>query len=665
MLQWKKREGGFVGMAAPIIFVTKGPHHYRFTHDFFEKKNICIPTFLGEDDEQCRRIIEQQVREGSRVVITFDYLSDQLSGFFSVPFAVIRRSPSTIIKILMETLRTESKVALIYHDKESADSYYVRSMREAAEIFPDSTVLFGFRRYDEAAQTLETICEKGFHTVIGPHNLEQQARAMGLDYRTVPLAESDLTDAVEQAEYHLRLYEQHIKNESLINAILDQLDQGAVALDSAGHILHINSTARSLFSLLKRDPIGAHYTDTPLGSIEAIAEAQKTKKPVKSIVTLDGSVLVCSVTPLLVDGTLSNIILSCELADRIQEKDINVRNKLLSNHRQTGKTFRAIVGSSETMSRTVAMAKRYAYYDSTILISAPSGCGKEVFAQSIHHASRRKDKPFVVINCAALPESILESLLFGYEPGTFTGAKAGGKAGLFELAHGGTVFLDEISEMPLMMQSRFLRVIQEREVLRIGSDRPIPVDIRIIAATNRDLWKMVQEHAFREDLYHRISVLLLEIPPLDERKEDIEQLSRYFLSERSIQLRIPTPVLTDDAVAFLRAQSYRGNVRQLNNILERAMILAPSPRIDAADLALAVGSSAQTAAASSPRVQEPSTLSDSKSHSEADAIRYALEKFGGNRQQMAAYLGVSTTTLWRKMRQYGLLEPSGGSVNGG
>lgn len=638
-------------MSAPIFFVTKALHHYNFAVDFFQRNGIDIPSFLGEDDEACRRIIDEQASSGSKVVITFDYLSNQFSGAFAIPFAVIRRSPSSIIAIILDILKTENKVALLVHERISGDSYYVRSMKEAASVFEEAE-MFSFREYANAQNTLLDIEKRGYHAVIGPNNLEQMARTLGFDYRTVPLTDSDLMDAVEQAQYHFRLYRQHIQNESLINMILDQSDQGNVALDDHGRIIHINSAARNMFSLMKQEPVGMDYKDTLLARIETIEEVMKSRKPMKSIVTLDDSVLVCDVSPLFIEGILSNIILSCELADRIQEKDINVRNKLLSNNRQAGKTFRSIVGSSEALSRTLAMAKRYAYYDSTILISAPSGCGKEVFAQSIHNASRRKDRPFVVINCAALPESILESLLFGYEPGTFTGAKAGGKAGLFELAHGGSVFLDEISEMPLMMQSRFLRVIQEREVMRIGSDRPIPVDIRIIAATNRDLWKMVEENKFREDLYHRISVLLLEIPPLDERKEDIEQLARYFLSERSVQLRIPKPLLTDDAIEFLKAQSYRGNVRQLNNILERAMILAPSAVISARDLEAAVGSSMHAEALQTG--EKAYTLLNSKTHSEINAIRSAMDKFGGNRNQMAASLGISTTTLWRKMRQYGL-----------
>ena len=645
-------------MAAPIFFVTKAPHHYNFALGFFQKNGMDIPAFLGENDEACRRIIEEQIAAGGKVVITFDYLSNQLEGEVSIPIAVIRRSPSTIISILVDVLKNEKKIALVAHERENGDSYYVRSMKEAAAVFPAETRLFSFQSYRDAPETLRNICKMGFKVAVGPNNLQQAAREMGLDYRTVPLAESDLMDAVEQARYHLRLYQQHIQNESLINMILDRSDQGNVALDGEGRIIHINSAARSMFSLMKTDPIGLHYEDTPLGSIDAIAEVIKSRRPQKCVETMKDDVLVCDVSPLFIDGVLSNVILSCELADRIQEKDINVRNKLLSDNRKAGKTFRAIVGSSEPLSRTLAMAKRYAYYDSTILISAPSGCGKEVFAQSIHNASRRKDKPFVVINCAALPESILESLLFGYEPGTFTGAKAGGKAGLFELAHRGTVFLDEISEMPLMMQSRFLRVIQEREVMRIGSDRPIPVDIRIIAATNRDLWKMVEENKFREDLYHRISVLLLEIPPLDERKEDIEQLARYFLSERSVQLRMPKPLLTDKAVEFLKKQSYRGNVRQLNNILERAMILAPSALIDVHDLETAIGGSLHEK--TEDATEAASTLSDSKTLGEIEAICNAMKKYNGNRNRMAVHLGISTTTLWRKMRQYGLIEEGSG-----
>lgn len=633
----------------PIIFITLAYHHYCFTKDFFTRHKTQIPVFWGNSIEHCRKIITDEIQKGAKVVVTFDYLADLLSESFSIPFTLVRRSPAAIIKIIMNTLQTYDKVALTFHNKGNRETYFTRSMKEAARVFDCKNIAaFEFKSYSDVTSTLENIKQNGYKALIGPHKLKALATKAGFSYYTVPLAEPDLLDAIEQAKQQLRIYDQHIQNETQMNTIINLSDQGIIALDNKGCIQTINHSARRIFSFFSQDPIGKYYEMTPLANIKMIKKVQENPVVQKDIIKIEDSSILCTLTPLFVGKTLNNIIISCELADQIQKKDIKMRSRLLSNKCQATKTFHSIIGHGDKISRAVAIARKYACYDSTVLISGQSGCGKEIFAQSIHNASNRKDKPFVVINCAALPESILESLLFGYEAGTFTGAKASGKAGLFELAHGGTVFLDEISEMPLMMQSRFLRVLQEHEVMRIGSDQPIPIDIRVIAATNRDLWKMTQDKTFREDLYYRINVLLLELPPLDQRKEDIEELSRFFLNERSAQLHIPLPVLTDDAIDFLKAQSYHGNIRQLNNILERAMILASSPRIDANLLKTIFDrNNGSKYCIPSPNHAKISSLLESASRSESDAIKAALEMFSGNRQQTAAHLGISVSTLWR------------------
>ncbi|MGP2528255.1 sigma 54-interacting transcriptional regulator [Acidaminococcus sp. LBK-2] len=603
-----------------------------------------------------KKIITDEIQKGAKVVVTFDYLANLLSESFSIPFTLVRRSPAAIIKIIMNALQTFDKIALIYHKKDNKETFFTRSMKEAASVFNYKNIAtFEFHEYSDVMSTLENIKQTGYKAIIGPHKLKELAKKAGFSYYTVPLAEPDLLDAIEQAKQQLRIYNQHIQNETQMNTIINLSDQGIIALDSKGCIQTINHSARRIFSFFSQDPIGKPYETTPLANIKVIKKIQRNPVVQKDIIKVEDDSILCTLTPLFVGKTLNNIIISCELADQIQKKDIKMRSRLLSNKCQASKTFHSIIGHGDKISRAVAIARKYACYDSTVLISGQSGCGKEIFAQSIHNASNRKDKPFVVINCAALPESILESLLFGYEAGTFTGAKASGKAGLFELAHGGTVFLDEISEMPLMMQSRFLRVLQEHEVMRIGSDQPIPIDIRVIAATNRNLWKMTQDKTFREDLYYRINVLLLELPPLDQRKEDIEELSRYFLNERSSQLHIPLPVLTNDAIDFLKTQSYHGNIRQLNNILERAMILASSPRIDA-NLLRSIFDRNNESRCCFP-LQNRATISpllESTSRSESNAIKVALEMFSGNRQQAAAHLGISVSTLWRKMQKYKL-----------
>jgi propionate catabolism operon transcriptional regulator len=294
----------------------------------------------------------------------------------------------------------------------------------------------------------------------------------------------------------------------------------------------------------------------------------------------------------------------------------------------------------------VEQAKKYSLADSSILIYGESGTGKELFAQSIHMASRRSQHPFVAVNCAALPESLIDSELFGYEEGSFTGAKKGGKTGLFELAHQGTIFLDEISELPLHLQSRLLRVLQEKEIVRIGGDQLIPIDVRIITASNKDLAECVRQGTFREDLYYRISVLQLRVPPLRQRKEDIPLLFRHFIRHREDLMRL----ITDADLAPLMQYHWPGNIRELENVAERFLVLCQGKSLDRETirniLQNACGVELKT------KFQEKewklASLPD-----EWERIQLALQETGGNKEKAAKLLGISRSTLWRKLKAGG------------
>jgi transcriptional regulator with PAS, ATPase and Fis domain len=260
-----------------------------------------------------------------------------------------------------------------------------------------------------------------------------------------------------------------------------------------------------------------------------------------------------------------------------------------------------------------------------------------LFAQSIHRLSGRSKGPFVAVNCAALPETLLESELFGYVEGAFTGARRKGKPGLFELAHRGTVFLDEVSEIPFSLQGRLLRVLQEREVIRLGHDRVIPVDVRILCATNRDLRRLVDDGHFRRDLYWRLNVLGLSIPPLRERRDDILPLMRHFLATLSSG-GAHGIVFTDDALSFLGQSAWSGNVRELRNLCERLVVACPGKPVDAAFLSNLMESA------------EPMRLVPAGSRGKAD-VEWALTEARGSVRRAAEILGVHRATLWRRRKQ--------------
>ena len=289
-------------------------------------------------------------------------------------------------------------------------------------------------------------------------------------------------------------------------------------------------------------------------------------------------------------------------------------------------------------------AKRYAVANSSVLISGETGTGKEMFAQSIHNYSRRRGEAFVAVNCATIPANLLESELFGYVEGAFTGAKRGGKMGLFELAHKGTIFLDEIGETSLDMQARLLRVLEEHEIMRVGDDKVIPVDIRVIAASNRDLKKMVDEGSFRSDFYYRLDVLSLKLPPLRDCIENIETLIHNFTARYASENGRRPLEYAPEAMKLLVDYEWPGNVRELKNVVERLVVTCGDDCIDAGRVMDALHITAPLPVKTAPSGE--GTLDEA----EMRLIKRTLAECGGNKTQTAKRLGISRPTLHRKLR---------------
>ncbi|PFE62801.1 transcriptional regulator [Bacillus cereus] len=353
------------------------------------------------------------------------------------------------------------------------------------------------------------------------------------------------------------------KLESVFNAV----HEGIISMDEWGHITVFNEEAEKILSLSAENCLGKTYWDViPEFNMNQIFQSQVEES--NQLLEIRNKVLLVTKVPLMLDGNLMGVVVTFQDVTIVQRNEQKIRKNSSRLGLTTKYSFENIIGVSESISSVKQVAVKLAESDFTVLITGENGTGKEVFAQAIHRYSTRRDGPFVPVNFAGLTESLAESELFGYEEGSFTGAKKGGKMGLFELAHNGTIFLDEIGDAPLSIQAALLRVLQERQVMRVGGNRVIPINVRVIAATNRNLNSMMSKGAFREDLYYRLNVLPLNIPNLRERQEDLFILIDYFLDDNGRKLRF-----TPEVKNVLLNYSWPGNIRELENFMKYLMVI--------------------------------------------------------------------------------------------
>lgn len=369
-----------------------------------------------------------------------------------------------------------------------------------------------------------------------------------------------------------------VRNERQLNekleSVLDAVHEGIIATDASGNITVMNAEAEKILKLSTNESIGKRVQDVlPEFQVNMVLESHV--EAVNQLTPFRNLYLLVSQVPMLLDGHVLGLVISFQDVTKVQQLEQEIRKKSTQLGLMTKYSFDHIIGCSPSTQANKLVAMKLAESDFTILITGENGTGKEVFAQAIHQHSIRRDGPFVPVNFAGLTESLVESELFGYEEGSFTGARKGGKMGLFELAHNGTIFLDEIGDAPLSIQASLLRVLQERQVMRVGGHRVIPVNVRVIAATNRNLVEMIQRGTFREDLYYRLNVLPLKIPALRDRGDDIMVLINYFLQKKNKVL-----TFSPDVEELLLKYSWPGNIRELENFIHYAVVIAEGNRVE-------------------------------------------------------------------------------------
>lgn len=565
-----------------------------------------------------------------------------LRSRLQAPVATIQLSGFDILQALIRARKLSDRIGIVMYGQIIPELDSVKGLLNI-EIHQ-----YAYQTPDMARQCIEQLHASGVEVVVGSSlvvELAQEAGLQGLLAYSLSSIRQGFDDALELARV-ARLeagrYEQ-------LNGVLHNLHDAVLAVNHEGLIIAVNPAMKAILGQDKTSLLGHPLAMlTPELSLGATLATGQEERGV--VLRLAGRDWIVNRTPIREHGDITGAAITLYDARAIHEADNSLRIQQRQNQTRQGPArycFDNLFGQSPAFMRAVQTARRYARTDLGVLIVGESGVGKELFAQAMHSDSVRARKPFVAVNCAAFPESLLESELFGYEEGAFTGSRRGGKRGLFESAHTGTLFLDEIGDMPLTLQTRLLRVLQEREIMRLGSTAAIPVDVRVMVATHQPLREMVAERRFREDLYYRINTLRLALPALRERRTDIvpmvERLVQSCLQRMGSKLDAARALVPLNP--YLQAYAWPGNVRELENFSERiAVFLLQFERIE--DIAY------QELELDCPELFEampPSVQMTPLSNHRRACL--ALEKNSGNHTQAARQLGVSRSTLWRWRRQ--------------
>jgi PAS domain S-box-containing protein len=445
---------------------------------------------------------------------------------------------------------------------------------------------------------------------------------------------------------------------SWFDAMFSHLDQGFLVVDANGVITECNESNAKFMGYKREDLIGKHVADIVENTRMHIV-AETGIPEMYQIQKLCGQEMLVNRTPVFKNGKLVAVVGNVMFRDignlfTMTEKFKKLNSELeyykavVSKNQKAVCSFDSIIGKSQALEQVKTLAKRISKSDSTVLIKGETGTGKELFAHSIYTESGRNIGPFIKVNCAAIPESLFEAEFFGYKEGAFTGALKKGKKGKFALANHGTILLDEISEMPLLMQGKLLRVLQEKEIEPIGASRTEPVDVRILAATNKDLEVLVDQGLFRNDLYYRLNIITLDIPPLRDRHDDIPLLIDAILRQLEEETGIIVDGIDVEAQTVFKNYTWPGNIRELRNVLERIIYTKAGNMIIKSD----IPSFILRAFESSSEVEQHTSLKSMVQQFEEDIIRKALKESKGDKIAVARSLGIGKTTLYDKMKQF-------------
>jgi transcriptional regulator with PAS, ATPase and Fis domain len=568
-----------------------------------------------------------------------------------IPVVFIPITPFDLIHALHKLEHLEPELAFLHYNQK------IGNIREIEEMFHVRIHEYIFQNDEDIRRSVYHAKKRGIRTIVGGQVSAKYAAELGLRGISISAGEDAVNRSVQETLQILDEMEKERKRTAQIQAAFGSLAEGLLVMDEQKRMVFRNQALEKLLS--RRMVPGQDIPEELLD--ERLLRVYAEKQPeVNQIKTVKKAMIAVSHRPIFSEGQFFGVVSTYDDVTKIINLEKKIRNEMHMKGFEAKYHFEDILTVDPEMIRLKQFASLIAKTDSSVLIEGESGTGKELFAQSIHNASERASGPFVAVNCAAIPENLLESELFGYEPGAFTGAKKEGKAGLFELAHNGTIFLDEIGELSMPLQTRLLRVLQEREVMRIGGSKILPIDIRVISATNQDLKKKSEEKTFRMDLYYRLNVFNLVIPPLRRRSGDVVFLFQRFLEKYDADLHGEQ---SGQLLDYIANHSWPGNIRELQNVSERIanlMIIQKSePELfpDLGDfdgyrelLGLNFDSASDAAERSDFQYSLNNGLKEAVAEIERQIIEQVLEECDNDQTAAAERLKIGKTTLWRKLK---------------
>lgn len=546
---------------------------------------------------------------------------------------------------LAQVFHEAKKITGLPHPKVSILAYsnMVNDIEILSTILGIELTVYPLKTVEDIPTKIAVVAATDTNIVVGGIKTILLAAKQGLSTHLIRSGDFSIRSAFLEAQKISLGRKIEKKRTQEFKMLVDYSVEGIISINDEQVIKVFNPTAERLLNRSASEMLG-RTIDSVLSFIKVKTCLLEGQQSIGQIIQLGTIWLTFNIVPIIVDQLIIGAIITFQDVTRIQEMETKIRNEVMARKFIAKYQFADILGISNQMIETKRIAQEISSIDATVLISGESGTGKELFAQSIHNASPRKNGPFVAINCAALPQNLLESELFGYVEGAFTGATKKGKPGLFEMAHRGTIFLDEISEMDKYGQSRLLRVLQEKQVMRLGDDKYIPIDMRIIAATNKNLMVLIKEGDFRQDLFYRLKVLTMNLPPLRNRDRDVTHLAHHFLEyyKRKHHKELE---ISSTGYDYLSDYFWPGNVRELKFFIERLVVIA-SEKIITMDVLKKYWQDRESESELTD-IPKQVTLP-----SEEDKITSTLIQCNSNITQAAKLLGIDRSTLYRKLKNY-------------